>query len=71
MKLVAQFDEILEVGGPAVDPMPHMVDVGEFGVGATGKPTAFVASSDLQTLTVARVTAGPAEIEAAAVGPIG
>jgi hypothetical protein len=69
--LIAQFDEVLEIRRPAIDPMPYVVDIGELGVGAAGKPAALVATSDLQALAVARIAACPAQVEAATVGPIG
>ena len=71
MMLVAQLDEVLDVRRPAVDPVPHVVDVGELGVGAAGEPAALVTSPDLQTLGRRSGPGGPAQIEAAAVGAVG
>jgi hypothetical protein len=71
MVLIAQLDEILNVRRPTIDPMADMVDVSELGVGAAGEPASLVASSDFQALGVAGVPSGPAEVEAAAVGPVG
>ena len=58
MMLVAQLDEIVEVGGAAVDPVPHVVDVGELGVRAAGEAASLVAASDLHPLGVTRICAG-------------
>jgi hypothetical protein len=71
MVLIAQLDEVRNVGRPTVDPMVDMVDVGELGVGAAREPASLVTSSDFQPLSVARVPSGPTEVEAAAVGPVG
>ena len=71
MMLIAQLDEVVEVGGTAVDPMPDVVHVGELGVRAAGEPAPLVAPPDLHALGVTGVPPGPPEVEAPAVGPVG
>jgi hypothetical protein len=62
--LITQLDEVLEIRGPAVDPVPHMVHVGELGVGAAGEATALVPPPDLDPLCVGRIAPGAPEVEA-------
>ena len=71
MMVVTQLDQVVEVGGPAVDPMPNVMDIGELGVRAAGETASLVATPDLDALRIAGVPAGPTEIEAPAVGPVG
>ena len=71
MMLVTQLDEIVEVGGAAVDPVPHVVDVGELGVRAAGEAASLVAAPDLHPLGVTRIPPGSSEIEAPAIGIVG
>ena len=70
MMLIAELDKVVEVGEAAIDPMPHVMHVGELGVCAAGEPATLVTPPDLQTLGVARVPAGPPEVEAPAIGPV-
>ena len=46
--LVTELDEVVEVGRPAVDPVPDVVHVGELGVRAAGETTSLVPPPDLQ-----------------------
>ena len=71
MMLIAQLDEVRNVRGPVIDPMPHVMDISELGVGAAGEPAPLVTSPDLHPLGVAGIPAGPPEVEAPAIGPIG
>jgi hypothetical protein len=71
MVLVAELDEILDVGLPTIDPMPHVVDVGELGVGATGEPASLVTPPDFHPLGVTGVPPGSPEVQAATIGPVG
>ena len=71
MMLIAELHEVVEIGGAAVDPVPHVVHVGEFGVGAAGEPAPLVAPSDLHALGVTGVPACSSEVEAPSIGPIG
>ena len=70
MMLIAQLDKVVDVGEAAIDPMPHVMDVGELGVCAAGEPAALVTPPDLQTLGVARIPSGSPEVQAAAIGPV-
>ena len=69
--LIAELDQVVDVRRPAVDPVPDVVHVGELGVGAAGKPASLVPAPDLEPLGVARVSPGPPEVEAPAVGAVG
>lgn len=69
--LIAEFHEVVEIGGAAIDPVPHVVHVGELSVGAAGEPAPLVASSDLYALGVTGVAACASEVEAPSIGPIG
>ena len=70
MMLIAELDKVVEVGEAAVDPMPNVMHVGELGVCAAGEPATLVTPPDFQTLGVARVPAGPPEVEAPPIGPV-
>ena len=67
MMLIAELHEVVEIGGTAIDPVPHVVHVGEFGVGATGEPAPLVTAPDLHPLGIAGVPSGPSEVEAPAI----
>jgi hypothetical protein len=71
MMLITQLDEIVEVGGSAVDPVADVVDVGELGVRASGEAASLVAAPDLDPLGVTRIPPGPSEAEAPAIGIVG
>jgi hypothetical protein len=69
--LVTELNEVVEICGAAVDPVPNVMYVGELGVRAAGEATSLVAAPDLQTLGIAGVSPCPAQVEASAVRPIG
>jgi hypothetical protein len=52
--LVAQLDQIGQVSRAAVAPMDHVMDVGEFGIGAPRPAAAPVTAPDLDPLRVGR-----------------
>ncbi|HEY6427115.1 MAG TPA: hypothetical protein VIX84_07760, partial [Acidimicrobiales bacterium] len=62
--LVAQLDQIVEVGAAVVDPVPDVVHVSELRVRTPGKATALVTPSDFDPLRVARVPPGSTKVEA-------
>ena len=71
MMLITKLDEILDVGGAAVDPVPDVVDVGELGVRAAREAAPLVVSPDLHPLGVTRILAGSSEVEAPAIRIVG
>jgi hypothetical protein len=71
MVLVAEFHEVLNVRWPTVDPMLHVMDVGELGVGAPGEPASLVTPPDFQALSVTGIAPGSPEVQAATIGPVG
>ena len=58
MMLITQLDQVVEVGGAAVDPVPDVVDVGELGVRAAGEAAPLLAAPDLQPLGLTRIPPG-------------
>ena len=61
--LVAQLDQVVEVGGAAVDPVPDVVDVRELHVGAPGEAATLVTAADDDPLGVRGVPASATQIE--------
>src|SRR5580692_3447030 len=64
MMLVAELDEVAEVGRPVLDPVDDVMHVGELGVRAAGEPASLVAAPDLNPLGVAGVAPRPSEVQA-------
>ena len=61
--LVAEFDEVVQVGRPVVDPVHDVVHIGELRVRAAREPTSLVTSPDLDPLGVSGIPPGPSEAE--------
>ena len=53
--LVAQLDQVVQIGAAAVHPVADVVHVGELGMRASREATTFVTPTDLQPLSIARV----------------
>ena len=53
--LVAQLDQVVQIGGAPVHPVADVVHVGELGVRAAGEATASVTPTDLDPLRFGRV----------------
>lgn len=71
MVLVAELDQVAQVGWTALDPVCDVMDVGELGVTTPWETAALVAPADLEALRVTGVAAGASEVEAPTVGPVG
>src|ERR1700689_3853499 len=71
MMLIAELHEVLDIGKPAIDPVPYVVHVGGLGVWAAREPASLVAPSDLYALGVTGVPACSSEVQAPAIGSIG
>ena len=69
--LIAEFDEVAQIGWAVFDPVPDVMDVGEFGVGAPRETASLVPPTDLDPLGVTRIAPRPAEIEALPGRPVG
>jgi hypothetical protein len=70
MMVIAKLHEVVEIGGTSIDPVPHVVYVREFSVGAAGKPASLVAPSDFHALGINGVPTRSSEVEASSVGAI-
>jgi len=70
MVLVAELDQVLNVRRSTVHPVPYVMDVGEFRVGAAGEPATFVTPPDLHSLGITGIASGSPEMQAATVGPV-
>jgi hypothetical protein len=62
--LIAELHQVAQIRRTIVDPMPDVMDVGEFGVRATREAAPLVAAPDLNPLGITRIATRPPEIEA-------
>ena len=69
--LVAELDEVAQVGRAVLDPVPDVMHVGELGVRATRETAPLVPPPDLNPLGVTRIAPRPPEIEALPSRPVG